>query len=274
METTFDKYGDLEVVKSFFAKTLTEYVDDKTVRIYTSAFSHNEYLSHVSLPNCSSLCSYAFAYCPNLSDIRLDNIRYGAIYNNTGAIGESAFLGTGISNIDFLADKIDRIGNYWFSGCNNLNDIDYSHITYIGYGIVNGCQNLRRINLPGVVDCGNYTINNCPALTEVNMPNLPYIAQYMFQSCTALQEMSLGAPTSQISNAAFSMCTSLEKLYVRNDSCYLAASSVFYSTKITFATGTIYVPASRVDYYKGSTNWQWFSTQIKGYDYENDRPVD
>lgn len=266
---TIDEMGESEFAKAFFARTLTEFKDDVLVAIGPSRFRGFPELSYVELPNCVAISSYAFYGCTKLSSISLP---WASSYRNS--YSDYAFYNTGVSNLDFLPSRVSYLGTGWFGYCGNLTRAEGTQFTSIGYNVFAGCHSLKVVNFPNLSSCGNYVFNNCDALEEVSLPALGAIVQYMFQSCSSLKKIHLSPNISTISGYAFSGCRDLHTVYIGSTSCSLANSSVFYSTKITFATGSIYVPSSRVDYYRGSTNWNWFSTQIKGYDYENDRPVD
>lgn len=286
---TIDEIGVAEFNRQYFCHELTSLYDDVITRVFPYKFAFQSELKDVELPVCSNIGSYAFYHCEKLSNISLPGL--SSTYSN---FGTSAFAYTGVTTIDFLPKSITTIPAGMFAGCSNLtgrivlssyiNYVQPNAFAYTGieeicayaksiYSAFKACGNLRNVELPNLVSLASNTFSECYSLENVSAPLLESISDYAFANCSKLAKVSFPA-CRYIGYSVFYNCTDLSTIYVRQDSCNLGTSNAFLSTKITFATGSIYVPASRVDYYRNSTNWNWFSTQIKGYDYENDRPVD
>lgn len=267
-ETTFDKFGYEETRRSFFNGTLEEYCDDQLPAAdMRYAFASMSSLSKVVLPNCSILGSYAFANCHSLRELSIPMVT---------TLPYGVFSGCNFSDISIYPSHIGIIAEAGFSGCTSLKEASSETIYQISAYAFSGCIALERISFRhsqvSTISIYNNAFRGCGALSIVDAP-INWIGDNAFYECKSLKSFSK-VGTAAIGAGAFYGCTDLSVFYLNTESCNLTSSTAFQSTKITFATGSIYVPASRVDYYRQSTNWNWFSTQIFGYDYENDRPVD
>ena len=287
---TIDVLGEQEFRKEFFARTLTEFRDSHLTSVASTMLRGFSALSIIDLPNCKILGGYPFSGCSKLLSVNLPYISSTTDY---------LFAYTGISSTDCIPPQFSTtIVAEMFSMCKNLSGelrldpgietirssaftgtaitrIDSPYIKYLYQYAFASCSKLEYVNLPNYIppySYSNYCFSGCTNLTEAYMPALPAIPVGLLADC-AISTFSIPI-ASIIWGSAFLRCSNLSTVYIGQDSCSLNTSGAFAGTKITFATGSIYVPASRVDYYRNSTNWNWFSTQIKGYDYENDRPVD
>lgn len=283
-ETTLDVLGEEEFIRGIVGRSLSEFRFDSLYTLYR--MSHYSNLTLIEMPYVYTVGAYCANSCPKLTSVYLPMVQFigsnafancealesVTLGNDLSTISSYAFVNTGIKNIDFMPERSMSWGTNVFQSCKSLNSVYWksSWGTPPVYTF-SGCENLESFEAPEASSIYQI-LNSCYALSHVSIPKCRQLFD-AFMYCSSLTEIRLPA-VSYIGMSAFTYCSKLSTVYIGQDLCSLVASNAFYSTKITFATGSIYVPASRVDYYRNSTNWNWFSTQIKGYDYENDRPVD
>ena len=150
----------------------------------------------------------------------------------------------------FVDDSLSSIRSYAFAYAGNLSTVELTAIKTIPSQCFYECRNLSNVSFPECSAVYSSAFGYCTNLGMISLPK-----------CTAIY------------GSAFYRCSNLSEIYIGMSTCYLANSSVFSGTGITKTTGAIYFPASRVDYFKASTNWNYFSARIFGYDFENNTPV-
>ena len=118
-------------------------------------------LKKVIITNVTSISSFAFSGCADLTSI--------VIPNSVTSIGESAFGGCrSLTNIE-IPDSVTSIGNSAFDGCKSLANIEIpDSVTSIGCGAFLGCTNLTIIVLPNKIkNIGSDAFFDCISLTNV-----------------------------------------------------------------------------------------------------------
>lgn len=117
-----------------------------------------------------------------------------------------------------IEDGVENIGDYMFSNCNNLADINIPEsITSIGSGAFMECTNLKKINLPNhITDIGFIeTFSSCSSLESINIPSgVTSIGRYAFLECKNLKEIRISDGLEFIDFFAFSGCSSLKNIYI------------------------------------------------------------
>ena len=91
------------------------------------------------------------------------------------------------------------IGDYVFSGCDNLTSVSLPEsLTNIGKGTFNSCSSLTDINLPENLTCiDEYAFNGCKSLTSISLPEgVTSIGSSAFQNCTSLTNIHLASISS------------------------------------------------------------------------------
>lgn len=213
-----------------------------------TAFSENNQLQTVYLPNCVTVNNWAFAFCRNLTSVNLPNC--------TTFSGNHQFY-YNISLSQIYVPLLKNVPNYAFGECYNLRSIDLPEATYIGNSAFYRCSLLSQINIPKVSvisegpfsECNslksiyapecisfsgglqfnmckgletvdfpilysmsNYTFNSCHKLVSVSMPLLLRINNNTFKDCSALSELNLPLLYIFESDRNFYNCSSLEKI--------------------------------------------------------------
>ena len=146
-------------------------------------------------------------------------------------IGSSAFAGcTALEEVVFKdrSETALTIGNYVFSGCSHLTNINFekSNATSVGASAFADCVSLKSITIPATVtSIGNYAFNNCSALSSIMFTertenqNLT-IGNYAFRN-TGLTSVTLPATVTTIGKYAFYYCSSLKNVFFEDGTVLL-----------------------------------------------------
>lgn len=247
------KYYNASQAGATFAipKTLTTVkLASNTVSIFDYAFANCTSITNVGIVGGAGrltyIGNYAFYNCPELVSVSAPNSDFSrvgnyAYYNcknlyrfsdfsiNTSTlseIGNYAFAYTSLgmaSDIDFT--NISRFGDYCFSNCVNIKNVDLSLntvCTYFGEGIFADCSYLTNVKLnKGLVS--KWLFKNCTSLASVNLTDITTeVPDGMFFGCSNLQGYSitideseknkvlvLDSLTTKIGANAFTGCSSL-----------------------------------------------------------------
>ena len=126
-----------------------------------------EHTVKYTLADTTTLGSYAFCSCYNLTSV--------TIPNSVTSIGDDAFY-----------------------DCDNLTSIVIPNgVTSIGYDAFAGCSSLTSIDIPsGVTSIGEYVFYSCSSLTSIDIPSgVTSIGEYVFYNCTSLTSVTVNATT-------------------------------------------------------------------------------
>lgn len=182
------------------------------------AFYYNLSLESLKMPAAlTSIYNNAFNRCKKIRSIDLsatsltkieswfsnvDSLRTVKLPSTVTEIGESAFAGSPIEEINFPA-SLTTIGNYAFSG-NRLKTVDLSatQFTTINNWFANN-NKLRTVKLPETVTTlGENAFNNC-YITGINFPSsLTTISNNALNYCQ-IDTLRLPATVIEIGNSAF-----------------------------------------------------------------------
>lgn len=230
------KIGEISGGGGWDQKSLTEgtniiiNLDNSASFVANNVFKDNVNIQTVNLPYATSVYNNGFQGCTSLSQVSLPVCSY--------------------------------IGNGAFYNCRSLSQVSLPMCSSIGTNTFTSCSSLTQVDLPMCSYIGNGAFWTCTSLSQMNLPLCSYISPYVFYNCKSLNQVSLPV-CNTIGNNAFQGCSSLSIITIGYSSvCSLGGVNVFYATKITSSTGSIYVPTSLVDAYKSATNWSYFSTQI------------
>jgi hypothetical protein len=147
------------------------------------------------------------------------------------SIGDRAFYKCHLTSI-IIPDSVTRIGNYAFSGCDDLTSIIIpDSVTRIGNYAFSGCDDLTSIIIPNsVTRIGDYAFNGCGSLTSITIPNsVTSIGDYAFDGCD-ITSIIIPNSVTRIGDGAFLYCESLTAINVdTNNTAYCSQDGVLYN---------------------------------------------
>ena len=237
--TSIKATGDYRNIKNSSYLTFPELKSINTMSMF------GENLISISLPNCSYIGSYAFAYCTSLTSISIPNCSYIEDYAFTGCtsltsisipncsyIGDCAFVVCSLSSISI--PNCSYIGNAAFSNCYNLSYIHAPNCSYIGNSTFYNCENLISISLPNCSYIGSSAFQYCDNLTNSCVQDIlntyksysTAINTGVFYGCNGITSLDLTGYTS-IGDSVFYRCSSLTSISIPN--CSYIGSWAFYS---------------------------------------------
>lgn len=165
-----------------------------------------------------------FNSVPDYAFDGLGKLSYAILPEGLTSIGQYAFKGTQILNID-IPNTVTSIGQYAFAGTRvrNVNFKKDSQLTYIGYNAFRECTSLEQFIMPNTVTAlGTYnnradyecsTFYGCTNLEKLYFSDgLSTLEQYVCYDCTKLKEVHLPHNIQSIRDYAFHGTSSLRKI--------------------------------------------------------------
>ena len=217
-----------------------------------TAFANCSTLQSVDLYDCTSLTWGAFQSCSKLTNVNLPKL---------SSLDDQTFWNcSSLQSINL--PNCTYVGSKAFDQCYSLSYVIFSNVSYVGEFAFNSCFSLHSVDLRSVQVIGEGAFNNCSILNfSTPLYKCNVIGESAFINCIALTSLELPS-ISSISRYAFGYCSSLSIITIGYSGVCSLGSDVFYKTKITSSTGSIYVPASLVNAYKSATNWSVYSNRI------------
>ena len=192
--------GVTQVGDSAFANSsISEFKGDGLTKLGNRVFEKCEALGSKGAltlnPNINSIGSYAFSGCTALTEVVLPNVEilgdgafsgarnlkkvtFAAGATTTGAY---TFSMTAVSEVIFLGNAIESIGEGVFYNCTSLQAIALPEsIKTVGIGAFNGCSSLATVN--GIDKVETFALNAFynTALTKLTLTNAKYIGEMAF----------------------------------------------------------------------------------------------
>ncbi len=258
------------------ASQITSFTFGDAVETINGGLCSGMAITSINIPaSVISILGNPFSGCTNLASITVDagNTLYVSVDNclltrrthqlvsgcktsviptdaNVAAtIGESAFAGTGITEIT-IPSNIVSFGSYAFRDCANLEKVNYmgtmdtwAAISFNSYAnplwngadfYINdvkvteltltttpgtsfrGCTSLQRVTLTESVDyIDSHAFDGCSNLQSITIPDaVRYIDYNTFYNCTNLQSVTLPSNLYGISYYAFYGCSSLKSITI------------------------------------------------------------
>lgn len=171
------------------------------------AFSGNETIRYVNLPNVTKIGAYTFALCTSLNKLVLGELT---------EIGDYAFFGTALTAMPQISSELTEIGDFAF------------------YGTA-----LKEVSVPAGVKVGDYAFAACVNVTSVTIGDGAVIGNYAFVASPSLVRASAGSDTSYSYYYTFYIYTaSLTNLTVGNNvtignGAFLGAFGKRYNAALT-----------------------------------------
>lgn len=134
-------------------------------------------------------------------------------------IGNFAFSNcTALTNIN-IPDSVSSIGGYAFYDCYALTSIDIPDgVTGISYSAFWACRSLTSINIPDSVSSIDFgAFWGCKSLSNIDIPNsVISIGSCAFQGCESLSEINIPESVTSIGESAFSGCYGITSVNIPN----------------------------------------------------------
>ncbi len=165
-----------------------------------------------------------FNSVPDYAFDGLSKLSYAVLPEGLTSIGQYAFKGTQILNID-IPNTVTSIGQYAFAGTRvrNVNFKEGSQLAYIGYNAFRECTSLEQFIMPNTVttlgtyynyvdnECG--TFYGCTNLEKLHFSDaLLTLEQNVCYNCSNLKEVHLPQNIQSIRDCAFYRTSSLRKI--------------------------------------------------------------
>lgn len=189
------------------------------------------------------------------------NITMVTIADNVEVIGESAFEGTSIANIE-LPYSVHTIGAGAFRQCSKLKAITFPNrefqiydeafrdcavlssltlptgLSFLGDGAFYGCTSLRSVAIPaGVESIGNSAFYHCDLLSAVTLPaGINSIGAFAFAYCQQLPAISLPDGVTTLGEQAFRDCQRLTDVTLPASIKHIGAEAFRYCRSIVWLT--------------------------------------
>jgi hypothetical protein len=212
--------------------------------INDSAFAGCENLETITIPaSVMDIGNGAFAYCNNLE---LFNGKFSTLDGRCLIIGRK-----------LVAFAPDGLATY------NIPD----GVIEIAGGAFEGCQSLASVGIPTTVsDIDERAFAYCLSLDNITVPSgVTELDASTFEGCTTLATVILPATLKEIDTRVFAGCTALTSIYCRATTPPEIATGTFDDIS---AEAKIFVPTASLSAYQTAPNWDNYSTQIQGYEFE------
>lgn len=135
-----------------------------------------------------------------------------------------------------ISDGITVMGNFTFSGCNNLKDVFLSNdLTNIGVGGFESCHSLTEVDIPDQVTfVGVGAFYSAITLSSVSLPEgLEIIYHGAFGACESLTELVIPSTVTAIKDAAFAQCSGLTSVVIPEGVSAIESYVFYYCTSLT-----------------------------------------
>ena len=230
--------------------------------IKENAFQGCIALESITIPdNVKEIGEYAFAGCSKLESV--------IIPQNVSFIGENAFASCG--NLKFVTINSDIIMSSTYTSSLSLKAIfgeqveKYvieNQIASIGDYAFSGCENLLSIVLPKTLThINNGAFMNCSGLISIDLPDsLQSIGSSAFQGCTALTSLLIPEKMAAIGDMAFYGCPAMKIILSDIKDPFIINNNVFTCYDETV---TLCVPKGTRDVYWSVSGWIRFNKIVE-----------
>ena len=213
---------------------------------------------------------------PDATDVFGANIVSNTYENGKGvikfdapvtSIGEDAFLKCRSLASVTIGNGVTSIERNAFANCDNLTKLTIPNsVISIKHSAFSGCYSLTSITIPdSVTSIEGWTFHSCQRLKNITIPNsITSIKELTFFDCESLTSITIHEGITSIEFSAFKGCKSLKKVYCKPTIPPAGDTFMFEEN----APGRkIYVPRASVDAYKHAPHWDYYASDIVGYDF-------
>ena len=192
-ESQFENFTALKTISMKSLQTMPRYVCYGCTSLYS-----------VDFPGLKRLGYGAFYNAPIVGVVSLPNLETADSYNQQRS---GAFQNTQITG--FQAPKLKAIPAYMFSGCANLQSVDFTSVETIEANAFVNCTSLTEINAPVLKTITGGALEGCSNLVRVNAPSLQAVTKVTgFKSHPKLQKIYIPGCKS-LATDAFYNCPQL-----------------------------------------------------------------
>ena len=266
-------------------------IPNSVTSIGDSAFRGCSGLTSVTIPNSvTSIGDFAFSWCSGLTSV--------TIPNSVTSIGNNAFQNCNSLTSITIPNSVTSIGEETFSYCRGLTSVTIPNsVTSIGDRAFSWCSGLTSVTIPNsVTSIGYYAFEGCSGLISVTIPNSvtsigdgafhyceikklyydcsvdPYIYSdyleeliigdnvttiYDYFKKSPIKKIILGMNVSEIRAEAFKN-SKISEFTITGEGDIYCYPNIFGTQDLS--KSTLYVPESKIDYYKITEPWSGFGT--------------
>ena len=223
-------------------------------------FSLNLDTNTLTISGSGAMYSYENDYTP-WDDYEFDIFTI-VVESGITAIGDRAFESCTVNDVT-IANTVTFIGNYAFSGCENLSAVEIPNsVAYIGFGAFAYCKGLTSVEIPaGITDIEKFTFMNCKNLQSITIPaSVSAIGDYAFDGCTALETVNFAGTDTQWDEMPIGAYN--EPLLNVKPQCFgVCGDNLTFRTD--HSTGTLYIEGTGAMYDYTSTSMPWYKFKEK-----------
>lgn len=163
-----------------------------------------------------------------------------------------------------LPQNATKIGNYSFSGLNNLAITSLPpKITEIGTYAFRNCSSLALESLPeNLTTLGTYSFSGCSKLNISRIPDgVATIPNYCFAACARLTKLIMPKALTKIGQMAFNQCVNIIE-YDFSSATQIPTLDNMNGFNAINADCVIKVPSALYDEWIVATNWATYASKI------------
>ena len=140
-----------------------------------------------------------------------------SVMENTTVLYKEALKNcTGITDLTFADNSLEKIGDGCFQGCTQFDELDfsgYSQLSVIGGSAFEECTGLHKISLPETVtEIGDATFKNCTSLENLAASGIQEIGNAAFYNCSSIADAAFLTGVKVLGEEAFYGCRTFTKI--------------------------------------------------------------